>query len=107
MGTHLRVEVIRQLGHVLRLDGQLLVEQRQVVLQLRVGGKDDAHTLVIGSGDEAWPASAAKHLHHVHHGELCPGALLGRVDLGEGGRAVEGGLRARCARRGWRHAGAF
>jgi hypothetical protein len=41
------IQIICQLGHVLRFDRQLLVEQRQVVIQLGAGGDDDAFTKLI------------------------------------------------------------
>lgn len=42
---HLGVQVVRQLGNQLRLNGQLLVHQGQVVLQLAVVGQQHSFAL--------------------------------------------------------------
>lgn len=55
---YLSVEHVGQLAHHLTLYGQLLVEQRQVVLQLSVGRDQDALTL----GVVLRTAGSTKHL---------------------------------------------
>lgn len=54
----LGVEHVGQLGHHLALNGKLLVEQRQVVLQLPVRGDEDAFAL----GVVLRPARSSQHL---------------------------------------------
>mmetsp|Transcript_28044 Transcript_28044/g.66664 ORF Transcript_28044/g.66664 Transcript_28044/m.66664 type:complete len:432 (-) Transcript_28044:2560-3855(-) len=73
----LGVEEIGELLDHLGLDRELLVEQRQVVLQLRVGRDDDAGP----AGVELRPAGAPHHLHHIQRRKLDPAALVGAVDL--------------------------
>ena len=119
-GEHLGIEVISELRDELGFDWQLLIEQRQVVLQLRVLGDNDTLPLVVrmpaayvkrtasarGKGALRWalggvkcggaphelrPAGTSKHLHRVHHGELSPLAALGVVHLHARWRGVGGG----------------
>mmetsp|Transcript_78204 Transcript_78204/g.172580 ORF Transcript_78204/g.172580 Transcript_78204/m.172580 type:complete len:214 (+) Transcript_78204:3389-4030(+) len=69
---------VRQNAEHLRLNGQLLVHQRQVVLQLAVLRDDDAVPCLVilrSSG-------STQHLHHVHGRQLIPLALLWVVHLG-------------------------
>lgn len=54
----LGVEHVGQLGHHLALNGKLLVEQRQVVLQLPMRGDEDAFAL----GVVLRPARSSQHL---------------------------------------------
>jgi hypothetical protein len=73
----LGVQVVGEAADELRLDGELLVEEREVVLQLRVRREHDPLAL----GVVLRPAGAADHLHHVERRELGPLALLRVVDL--------------------------
>ena len=56
-----RVEDVSQLGHHLGLDRQLLVEQRQVVLQLGVVGDEDP----LAFGVVLRPTRTTQHLEDV------------------------------------------
>mmetsp|Transcript_11887 Transcript_11887/g.50962 ORF Transcript_11887/g.50962 Transcript_11887/m.50962 type:complete len:427 (-) Transcript_11887:2664-3944(-) len=75
--NNLRVERVREVSNELRLDRQLLVEQRQVVLQLAVLRDDDA----LAEGVELRPAGAAHHLHHVLETQLVPPPFFGVIHL--------------------------
>jgi len=75
---HLRVQVVDELGDELALDGQLLVEHGQVVLELGVAGDEDAHARLV----VLRAAGAAQHLEDVEGAELDPAALVRRVHLG-------------------------
>ena len=61
---YLGVHHVWKLGHQMGLYGQLLAEQRQVVLQLRVVGDQDALAL----GVVLRSAGPAQHLEHVEGG---------------------------------------
>ena len=74
---NLRVERIREVFHKLGLNWKLLVEQRQVVLQLAVLGDDDT----LAERIELRTTGTAHHLHHVLEAELVPSALLRVVHL--------------------------
>src|SRR5882762_11831780 len=56
--NNLRVQIVCQLSHKLRLNGQLLVHQAEVILQLRVVRDDDTLTI----GVILRPTRASKHL---------------------------------------------
>ncbi|KJR89206.1 uncharacterized protein SPSK_05806 [Sporothrix schenckii 1099-18] len=71
------IQVVHQAADQLALDGQLLVEQRQVVGQFVLRRNDNA----LAVGVELRAARAAEHLQHVLRAQLDPAALLGRVDL--------------------------
>mmetsp|Transcript_1476 Transcript_1476/g.4618 ORF Transcript_1476/g.4618 Transcript_1476/m.4618 type:complete len:419 (+) Transcript_1476:3107-4363(+) len=73
----LGVEVVGEARHELALDRQLVVEQREVVLQLAVAGDDDALALAV----VLRAAGAAHHLADVQRAQLHPAALLGAVHL--------------------------
>mmetsp|Transcript_62196 Transcript_62196/g.148188 ORF Transcript_62196/g.148188 Transcript_62196/m.148188 type:complete len:1090 (-) Transcript_62196:715-3984(-) len=73
----LRVEDVRQVLNHLGLDRELLVEKREVVLQLRVRCDDDA----CPGGVVLRAASTPHHLHHVERRKLDPPTLLRVVDL--------------------------
>lgn len=66
------VQHVRKLPHHLALDRQLLVEQRQVVLQLAVGGDQDALAL----GVVLRAASSSQHLRENGQGELSDGTAV-------------------------------
>mmetsp|Transcript_125895 Transcript_125895/g.228490 ORF Transcript_125895/g.228490 Transcript_125895/m.228490 type:complete len:474 (-) Transcript_125895:2533-3954(-) len=73
----LRIQEIGQSAQELRLNRQLHVVQREVVLQFTVLCDDDAMAkLVI-----LRPACSANHLHHIHGRQLVPHALLWIVHL--------------------------
>eukprot|EP00755_Sulcionema_specki_P005500 Sspe_Gene.4862::Locus_1611_Transcript_1_1_Confidence_1.000_Length_6620::g.4862::m.4862 len=73
----LSVELVHQPGDELRLNGQLLVHEAQVVLQLRAAGNDDTLPLLV----ELNPPCPTHHLHGVQGAQLYPLALFGVVDL--------------------------
>jgi hypothetical protein len=74
----LGVEVVGELGDVLRLDRELLIHHRQVVLQFRVVRDDDALAVRVVLG----PTGSTEHLQDVLTREFDPATLLRVVDLG-------------------------
>ncbi|KAF3851095.1 hypothetical protein F7725_012867 [Dissostichus mawsoni] len=65
---YLSIEHVRQLAHHLALYGQLLVEQRQVVLQLSVGCDQDSLSLCV----VLRTSSSTKHLNKTEQTRLLP-----------------------------------
>ena len=74
---HLRIEIVGELRNELTLDRQLLIHQREIVLQLAVVGDDDA----LAEGVELWTTSAPEHLKYILTREFRPPTLLWVVDL--------------------------
>ncbi len=71
------IEVVDELARKLTLDGQLLVEQRQVVRDLILIGDDDTLAVRVELGT----TGTAEHLEDILGTQLNPATLLGRVDL--------------------------
>mmetsp|Transcript_19882 Transcript_19882/g.59474 ORF Transcript_19882/g.59474 Transcript_19882/m.59474 type:complete len:1131 (-) Transcript_19882:1421-4813(-) len=74
----LSIDQIRQCAQQLGLHRQLLVVERQIILQLAVLRQNDAMARLV----VLRPPRTTHHLHHVHRRQLVPRTLLGVVDLG-------------------------
>ena len=74
---NLSVERVGQVVDKLGLDGQLLVQERKIVLQLTVLCDDDALTESVELGT----TSTSHHLHHVLEAQFIPTALFRVVHL--------------------------
>ena len=76
--NNLSIHIIGQPTHQLTFDGQLLVHQRKVVLNLRLRSDDDTLT----KGIKLRPSGSSQHLQDILRAQLNPTSLLGGVNLG-------------------------